>query len=488
MSYRDSHPSSWCNAKMRRFWMLFGPLLACQPVVLDVGGGSLGENCDVQDELSCAPELACLPVDGDGDMQCVAPFEIHGRVIDGLARVPIPGARVAALDEAGVPISDVATSDAQGDYILQILVERDETGQIAAGRLWTLFAAAPDYLSFPGGLRPALPVDSSGLMGDPGHVQVLENATTTIALFPRVTGGSVIQGVVGNGEEGAGALVVAEGATPSEYGLADRSGAYVIFNVPAGEVTVRAYKAGTVFREVSGRAGDGDLRIDLPRAEGEDASLAEVNGAVEIVDSPGGAATSVVLIPASVYVDALERGPVPLGLRAPDPGVAPDVSGSFSIRGVPPGRYKVLAGFENDGLVRDPDETIAGTQVQEVEVVPGQSVAVPEMFKVTAALDVVGPGRDGLEEVEVPVTLIWTDDSSETHYELVVLDALGAVIWEQLMIASGNEADVAVPYEGPPLQPGMIYQFRATSVRETPQAVTALSRTEDLRGLFTLAP
>jgi hypothetical protein len=40
---------------------------------------------------------------------------------------------------------------------------------------------------------------------------------------------------------------------------------------------------------------------------------------------------------------------------------------------------------------------------------------------------------------------------------------------------------VEVPYEGPALEPGTLYQFRATSIK---QGGTPLARTEDLRGVF----
>lgn len=43
--------------------------------------------------------------------------------------------------------------------------------------------------------------------------------------------------------------------------------------------------------------------------------------------------------------------------------------------------------------------------------------------------------------------------------------------------------DPVVTYAGPALEPGMIYQFRATSLKSG----TPLSRAEDLRGMFSIA-
>jgi hypothetical protein len=45
---------------------------------------------------------------------------------------------------------------------------------------------------------------------------------------------------------------------------------------------------------------------------------------------------------------------------------------------------------------------------------------------------------------------------------------------------SGSKT-VEVVYEGPALEPGLLYQFRATSIKG---GGSPLSRTEDLRGVF----
>jgi hypothetical protein len=79
--------------------------------------------------------------------------------------------------------------------------------------------------------------------------------------------------------------------------------------------------------------------------------------------------------------------------------------------------------------------------------------------------------------------LRWADDSSEDNYEVVVFDALGNKVWEDLEVprVTGN-AEVTVAYAGP-VTPGMYYQFRATSIKDG----VPISRTEDLRGVFVIA-
>src|SRR5690606_39174864 len=153
-----------------------------------------------------------------------------------------------------------------------------------------------------------------------------------------------------------------------------------------------------------------------------------------IVNPGDGDDTSVVLIPKALFSEVFEFGPVPFGLRAPEPGVAPNVGGAWTIAGVPAGTYKVLAAYENDCLVRDPDTGIAGTEILEITVAVGDDITLQDGFKVTGALGVVGPGRDGPEQVTGTPSFEFEDDSSEDNYEVVVHDALGNEIWRDDMI------------------------------------------------------
>jgi hypothetical protein len=75
----------------------------------------------------------------------------------------------------------------------------------------------------------------------------------------------------------------------------------------------------------------------------------------------------------------------------------------------------------------------------------------------------------------------WEDDSSEDTYDVTVFDALGNLTWEQTgIVVPKGSAPVVVAYDGPALEPGMFYQFRAVSIK----AGVPISATEDLRGVF----
>jgi len=194
-----------------------------------------------------------------------------------------------------------------------------------------------------------------------------------------------------------------------------------------------------------------------------------------MVNPEGASVTSVILVVESTFVEALGRGEAPPGLRAGD------VTNGFTIEGVPEGRYVVLAGFENDGLVRDPDTGIGGTAIVHIAVTSGSDMAAGE-FKVTGARDTISPGRDGPEAVTEKPMLIWEDDSSEDRYHVLVFDALGNKVWEtDVDKATGSTPQVR--YAGP-LERGMIYQFRALSLRDKGAGLRPISSTEDLRGVF----
>lgn len=440
----------------------------------------------------CAPGLACDPVAGMTDVQvCGEPVQIHGMVIDLQTQAPIAGALVNGLDRTGAPLGNVAVTDAMGMYQLQVSAPRKEDGTLSEDVSYTMQAFARDYAPFPSGIRVALPINASiAVYDDALKASVIESPLTTIGLVQLPAdqrGGVTITGTVGGVTPG-GTLVVAEGTSGDNvapYGVADLAGSYTLFNVQPGAATVVGYRRGLELTPASVDVGDVDLeKVDLAAvAEGED-MLGKVDGTVQIVNAPGGSVTSVVLVPVSVFNGALQRGPVPFGLRSPDPGIAPDVSGTFAIPGVPAGTYKVLAAFENDILVRDPDTSIGGTNLQEVTVAPAQAVTVPEGFKITESLAVVAPGAEEPTEVGPMPTFEFADDSSEDYYIVRVFDVFGELLWENPMVPGvSGDPTVLVPYEGPALTPGLFYQFRAISMRDKGGA-TAISQTEDLRGVF----
>lgn len=446
-----------------------GPEKVCKPT--GNGGGECVVGCVLDEPTSCAAGHVCEPVEG-GEPKCFGAVQIQGIVEHAITKAPIGGAHVAARDEGGGVVGNIAVTAADGTYAFTLSAKRKPDGT-PVSTLYTLRSDASGFQTFPGALRPALPVDLGKATAPamPDGTWVLKNATTTIDLFPIANTSQLgtIRGTVKSAKPG-GTLVDAKGVT----GVADASGAYAIFNVPAGMASVTGYAANVQLSTASttvpagGEVKDVDLSpVNKPTAT--------ISGNVNIVNAPGGSKTSVVLVVEDTFIPNLEIGEVPKGLRASD------VTGAFMIAGVPDGKYVVLASLDNDGLVRDPDTSIGGTQIVKLIVTNGVADTTSFNFKVTEALAVKSPGASSVEEVTATPTFVWADDSSEDEYTLRVFDALGTLVWEKtgLPPVKGSN-DVSVPYAGPALKSGTIYQFRAISSKMG----VPISRTEELRGVF----
>lgn len=440
-----------------------------------------GENvpCDLA-APECPQGFECSAI-LDSESLCLPPLIIRGTVLDATDDQPIAGALILAVDVNGAPVGTSGETDNGGVYTLTVPALRDADGMPIEGS-FSLRAQAAAYQSFPSPIRPALPLDASTAVLESG-TWVIDETLTIVKLLPLqgdTTNLGSISGTVTAASK-AGILIIADGAAGAFTGFTNADGTYTIFNLPAGDYSIRGFAAGVQLTPTTATIVATEQTIDVNLDEST-APLSIVTGSVQIVNAPGGAITSVVLAVASTFVADAARGEVPPGLRVGD------VTSDFTITGVPDGEYVVLAAFENDGLVRDPDQTIGGTQIVQI-VVPdpanGNVVNLSESFKVTGALSVVSPGADGLEQVSTPTPVLeWEDDSSEDGYEIRVFDAFGNEIWNAEIGSVSGSVTVSHTYAGPALVSGMVYQFRASSFREKNGVRTAISTTEDLKGVF----
>ncbi len=459
--------------------------------------GGCGEDdgpCTVGTGEGCADGDVCEVVAGADEPLCVAPARIEGRIFDLVSEAGIEGARVVALDPNGLARTDVTLSTTDGAYALPISLPRNAEAEPLAESV-TLRVSAAGYEPFPKAPRAAIPLDlGTATFDEEAGAWIVRSATTDVGLLPlegdtaglgSISGSVELSAEAAAGESApslGGILVIADvGGEATSTAVTDSQGAFVLFNVPAGEVAVQAYAAGVNIapETVSVTANSETSGVILT---GVVDGLATVTGSIEYADAACGSMTSVILVPESTFEQLVPgsptfvRGEAPPGLRAGEVGT------SFSIEDVPPGRYAVLAAFENDCLVRDPDTGIAGTDIVLIDVA-GADVDAGS-FKVTGALDVESPGATGLEVVDTATpTFVWAKDPSVEAYELRVIDAFGNIVFENLSVPDprGGET-VSYVYDGPALEDGMIYQFRVVSlalVTRTPR-----STTEDLLGLF----
>lgn len=451
-------------------------------IIAAAGCGGSGP-CDPIAQSGCDHGKVCEQVAGSDTPACFAPVELHGRVLDLASGNGVAGARVVAVDVNGAAASGVAISGADGSYALQVPAQRGAGGAPSAFPV-TLRADAAGYQSFPGTIRQPLPIDVATAVAMNG-TYVVKSTLTDVGLLALTGAGSgALHGHVEVADDHPGVLVVAETVAPAAVKgfavIAARDGDYAIFNLAPGDYSVTAYAHGHVYTPAKVTVA-GDTNLDL--ALGKDAP-GSLSGQVSIVNGGTNTGTSVVAFIESTFDPVTGRGVPPPGIRAPATGV-PNVSGAFTINGVPPGKYVVVAAFENDNLVRDPDHCIAGTADVHVQVAAGQAASVATQFKVTGALAVISPGATQAEAVTAAPTLMWADDSSEDQYVVEVFDAFGQRVWNTTIPGvSGGTPMVA--YAGP-MTPGMYYQFRVTSTKTQGGAggmTCELSRTEDLRGVF----
>jgi hypothetical protein len=445
------------------------------PLALAAGcGGDDSSACDPAASSGCDNGLVCETVENGGTPLCATPLVLQGRVFDLADDGAIAGARLVLLGPSFAPLGAVAVSAADGSYELRVPTTRHADGSPIAQQV-TLRADAATYQSFPSGVRTALPIDTGSAALQDGKL-VLASALTDVGLLalPAGAGTASLAGHLEVPASHGGVLVVAQSGASGFSAIADADGDFVVYNLPAGDYQVAAYALGSSWAPAdvtvaAGEAGHVELALDAR-------ALGSVDGTVQIVNGGGAATTSVLLVVESTYEESLGRGATPPGLRVGG------VSGAYHLDGVPEGSYVVLAAFENDDLVRDPDTSIGGTATLHLEVASGATTTVPG-FKITGALGVVGPGADAPEAVSTAPTLRWQDDSSEDEYAIVVLDSLGQTVWETSVPGvSGGEPELV--YAGPALAVGMYYQFRVTSLKNH----VPLSRSEDLRGVFYFAP
>jgi hypothetical protein len=414
-----------------------------------------------------------------GEAICTDPVYLEGRVFRLADDGAIGGARVVGLDVNRAPQTRVAVSGDDGRYRLEVPVVRTSDGTPVTTDV-TLRADAASFQSFPSGLRRALPIDVATAVHGDGR-WVLASALTDIGLvaMPAGSGTASISGLVEVPHDHAGVMVVAEAGGRGHDAIADRDGGYVIYNLPAGDYTVAAYARGSVHAPGSASLTAGaSADVDLALVDGGGGGI---SGMVNIVNGGGANRTSVVVFVESTFDETVMRGAAPPGLRAPEPGIPPDVSGGFTINGMPPGRYVVLAGFENDLLVRDPDTCIAGTSIVHVALDGSGTFTIQESFKVTGALTNLTPTDDAI--VDGPPVFRWDDDSSEDSYRVQVFDSFGNEVW-MTTIPGVSGRDPEVTYAGPALRSGMYYQSRITSVRSGGGGDCEISQSEDLAGVF----
>jgi hypothetical protein len=449
--------------------------------------------CDPVAQTGCGTGLTCELVAGAG-AACFAPVVVAGTVTDPIGLASVAGARVVALDANRAPISSVAVTGTAGAFQLAVRAAREPDGTPVATPL-ILRADAQGYETFPGGIRPALPIDLSTAVASNGR-WVVTGPLTALQLLPAEGGGAWITGTVARAQGVAPPLVVAEpvGAGTVVTGVADRDGSFAVFNLAQGvRYDLKAYARGANHPTVTTAAlsaGANAVSIGAPATAQASAS---VEGGL-IFNNGASPPMQVTLVVASTYVTTLDRGESPPGLTAE---VAAGAN-RYALAGVPDGDYVVLAAFGRDGKVRD----VSGggnTAAPRITIAGGALQGPPPGFKIRPAVELlaIGGAPVGADPVVVVSTAApefrWVTRSaysSAQTYRVLVFDAYGRAAWSRDV-----SSDAPATYAGAALVPGRPYQLRILAISETvqelvdaPLTVTQLSQTEDVLGVFTYRP
>src|SRR5262245_51496943 len=126
------------------------------------GCGNHATTCNPMSAQSgCSNGQLCEMVQ-NGMPTCFAPVLVRGTVSDPtlMPAKQLDDAHVVALDPSRAPLSTVAVSANGGAYELKVHATRDANGKPLQA-LITLRADKQGYQPFPGGVRPALPIDLS---------------------------------------------------------------------------------------------------------------------------------------------------------------------------------------------------------------------------------------------------------------------------------------------------------------------------------------
>ena len=474
----------------------------------------------------CQDGRVCEAVRATTTGTCADPLVVRGKVVEEDGTTGIVDAEVLVVDESGTPASEVVKSGVGGAYEVAVPVARNEDGTLASTRV-TMRASAQGYETFPSAVRRALPLSLNQATLQDGRYAYEGELTTLllVAVADPTTLGQVKGRVTGTTSPAGVLVTAATGTTPTALtALTAADGAFVIHNVPAATYTVSGYGAGLQLTPATGVVVVAAQTVEDVTLAASTTETGTVTGSVSIVAGGCTGGTSVVLVPRETLLpttvfplNALStiRAEVPRGLRAPSSGTAPNITGAYTISGVPDGTYAVLAAYENeaDPCVFDPSSIAGAFLVPEITVPAtsgGRAIDVPG-FKVTGAVAVVGPGAgDDPEEVtSLTPTFSWQAYSSSKNYQVAVYDAYGTRLWVTTACADdGNGCNTlsvtygtagggtTQPAQAPVLEAGHLYQWRVialgsrngrtcgfTGVEVGPDS-ECISTSEDLKGLF----
>lgn len=398
--------------------------------------------------------------------------KLSGRVTDAATMLPLKDVTIIVFNaDDNAPTDNTLTTDANGDFSVDL----------PAGNYF-LKLYKQGYQAVPAAGMEAVPftIEVGASTDQSAQMFAAENKNT-----------GFISGTVGTPAGVSGALVVAEDIANKRAfsSVSARDGRYVIYNVPVGSYTVRAYLAGHSSNSVSASAA-------------LNAETANVN--VTLTTSATGKLTGTVrnLATGNKDVDISLVHPF---TRETIPGLtATSVNLAYTISNIPDGTYIARATFKNDERVMDPDR-IAKFGEPVVSFTGNNSLELT--FDITGSISIASPTNEpsttkAVEVTSTTPTFSWNTYSSTSDYVIEVTDAsTGIVVWggfdksgtlplKKIVIPAAQKsiqynADGTASIAS--LQPGKVYRWRIFASKNDQNSSTGwtlISASEDQLGLF----
>jgi len=443
----------------------------CVLLALAACSGENQQVCDVATNFGCDPALQCETVEGRTEPTCLSPVVVRGAIYDISSHLPVMNPRILVIGADGAPIGAAITGGSDGTYQVRISAPRDASFQPLSKRL-TLWVSAPGFGTFPDRWRAAPVLDLVNAKTNAAKdALVLASSDTDVPLLPfgGGPGRDVLSGKLPPPTPNAPVLVVAvtDSSLSGPLGvstLADGQGGYVLYGLPPAQYTIRAYTKGANYGEAPIALSAGEqTSLNLPS---NPTPTSKVSGRIQIAGA--GTPPTVALFIAGTYDVDSGRGDLPQGLTT-----TASSDGSFSLSGVPSGRYVVVPSPDNDGqaLVGAPLVDAPPT----VDVTAGVDAIVTSAIRIAPAVKILGPGANGPEALVAPPTLSWQAVSGAESYRVTVISGVDVAAWEPK-----TTTGTTIPYGGQ-FAAGGFYRFR---VQALDGKGVLIASSEDLRGIF----
>ncbi len=303
-----------------------------------------------------------------------------------------------------------------------------------------------------------------------------------------VANGGVIQGkVTSGGNVMAGVLVVAVSGNNGYSSATDSDGNYYIYNVPAGNYSVKGWIAEYNSPELQVNVTQNTESTDNDIALTNDAT-GSISGTITFLATDNGEV--------DVALTHQETGEVIPGLRVMTSSAA------YTISNIPNGTYIANAAFENDTYVLDPDWVIKNGLP---EITLAGSAETLD-FSVTGSVELTSPTNAMDESIPVEINnatpdFTWVAYSSTSDYIIEVSDVNGNIIWggfsgsgnsttkniiipkDQLSIAFNSDGNANISA----LEVGKVYRWKIYASKDDTKEVVGwklISASEERRGLI----